>query len=101
MDFSSESSADSVIYTSSDGEVSVEWNSEWSTDTEEMVRRVETQVTACPIPIAEIKMTTASDEPGPSTSLSGQPVSPKFSDAYVDEILCYASSKGSSKRRIE
>ena len=50
MDFSSESSADSVINISSDDEASDGWDSDWSTDTEEMIWREETQVVACPIP---------------------------------------------------
>ena len=68
MDLSSESSADSVVDISSDDEASDGWNSEWSTNTEELIKRVETQVTACPIPIAGRRMATASDEPGPSTT---------------------------------
>ena len=62
-DFSSSSSADSVIYvSSSDEEVSGGWDSVLSTDTEEMIRRVETQVVFCPVPMGKRHMTTASDE---------------------------------------
>ena len=68
-DFSSSSSVDSVIYVSStDEEASGGWDSVLSTDTEEMIRRVETQVVFCPVPMGKRHMTTASDEPGPSTS---------------------------------
>ena len=51
MDFSSESSADSVFYISSDDEASDGWDSDWSTNTEEMIRRVVTLVIPRPIPI--------------------------------------------------
>ena len=67
LDFSSDSSNNSVIYISSDEETSEGCDSDWSTDTEELVRRVETEVQAQLIPIAGRRLTTASDEPGPST----------------------------------
>ena len=101
LDFSSDSSNDSVIYISSDDETSDGWNSDWSSDTEEMVRRVEVQVQARPIPIAGRRMTTASDEPGTSTMSSGLQTTPKLDGAYFDEKLCYAPPKGNTKRRIE
>ena len=78
IDFSSESSADSVIYISSDEEISGGWDSDWSTDTEEMNSGVETQVTTCPVPIAGRRMTTASVEPGSSTSQFQETNTPKF-----------------------
>ena len=53
LEFSSDSSRDSVIYISSDEETSDGWDSDWSTDTEDMVRRIETQVQAEPIPIRQ------------------------------------------------
>ena len=100
-DLSSESSADSVIYISSDEEASDGWDSDWSTDTEEMIKRVETQVKACSIPIAGRKMTTATDEPGTSNSSSEMQITPKLDKAYFDEKLCYAPPRGNVKRRIE
>ena len=50
----SESSANSVIYISSDSgdEVSSSWDSDWSTDTEAIIDRIEREVKATPIPIA-------------------------------------------------
>ena len=101
LDFSSDSSNDSVIYISSDDETSDGWNSDWSSDTEEMVRRVEAQVQARPIPLAGRRMTTASDEPGTSTMSPGLQTTPKLDRAYFDEKLCYAPPKGNTKRRIE
>ena len=59
-----------------------------------MISRVETQVTACPLPIARRRKTTASDEPGPSTSQFQKTITPKFDKKHLDEKLCYALSKG-------
>ena len=101
LEFSSDSSRDSVIYISSDEETSDGWDSDWSTDTEEMVRRIETQVQAEPIPIAGRRMTTASDEPGPSSVPSDAQTTPKLDKTYFDEKLCYAPSRCKTKRRIE
>ena len=101
MDFSSESSADSVIYISSDEEASDEWDSDWSTDTEKIIKRVETQVKTNPIPIAGRRMTTASDEPGTSTSSSEMQITPKLDKTYFDEKLCYAPPRGNVKKSIE
>ena len=50
----SESSANSIIYISSDGEneASSYWYSDGSTDTEAIIDRIEREVKAAPIPIA-------------------------------------------------
>ena len=101
LEFSSDSSRDSVIYISSDEETSDGWDSDWSTDTEEMVKRIETQVQAEPITIAGRRMTTASDEPGPSCVTSDVQTTPKLDKTYFDEQLCYAPPRGNTKRRIE
>ena len=57
---SSEDSADSVIYISSDSEdeVSSDWDSDWSTDTEALINRIELEVKSSPILIAGRIMTT-------------------------------------------
>ena len=57
---SSEESADSVIYFSSDSEdeVSSDWDSDWSTDTKALINRVEQEVKSNPILIAGRVMTT-------------------------------------------
>ena len=76
------SSANSVIYISSDSEneVSSSWDSDWSTDTEAIIDRIEREVKAIPIPIAGRGMTTedSNDEmvAGPSNA---QPVPPSTS----------------------
>ena len=62
VDFSSSSSVDSVISISSSvEEASDGWDSDWSTDTEEMTRRVETQVVSSPMPVGKRRMTTAGE----------------------------------------
>ena len=100
-----DSSGDSVIYISSDEETSVDWDSDWSTDTDEMIRRVEKQVVSSPILIAGRVMTTGSMEEemvtGPSTSQPGQDVTPKLDTKYFDHERCYAPSKRAEKSRIE
>ena len=101
MDFSSESSGDSVIYISSDEEASDEWDSDWSTDTEDMTKRVETQVKTNPTPIAGRRMTTASDEPGTSTTSPEVQITPKLDKTYFDEKLWYAPRRCIVKKRIE
>ena len=60
-EFSSDSSASSVIYISSDEETSDDWDSDWSTDTEEVIRRVETEKVSSPILRAGRIMTTGSE----------------------------------------
>ena len=56
----SEGSADSVIYISSDSEdeVSSDWDSDWSTDTEVLINRIEREVKSSPILMAGRVMTT-------------------------------------------
>ena len=75
----SESSANSVIYISSDSEdeVSSSWDSDWSTDTEAIIDRIEREVKAAPIPIAGRVMTAedSSDEMVAGTS-NTQPILP-------------------------
>ena len=57
---SSEESVDSVIYISSDSEDEVpsDWDSNWSTDTEALISRIEREVKSSPILIAGRIMTT-------------------------------------------
>ena len=80
----SESSVDSVIYISSDSEneVSSSWDSDWSTDTEAIIERIEREVKAAPIPIVGRGMTTEEldDEmtAGPSSVRPVPPSTPKL-----------------------
>ena len=57
---SSEESTDSVLYISSDSEdeVSDSWDSDWSTDTEMLISRIEREVKTSPILIGGRIMTT-------------------------------------------
>ena len=75
----SEGSANSVIYISSDSEdeVSSSWDSDWSTDTEAIIDRIEREVKATPIPIAGRVMTTEGSNDGMVAGPSNaQPVPP-------------------------
>ena len=89
----SEGSVDSVIYISSDSEneVSSSWDSDWSTDTEEIIERIEREVKAAPIPIVGRGMTTEEldDEmtAGPS-SVRPVPPSPLNWDSSILTKKC-------------
>ena len=104
-ELSSNSSSNSVIYISSDEETSDYWDSDWSTDTEEIIRRVETEVMSSPILIAGRIMTTGSVEDemvaGPSSSQPQQDKTPKLDERYFNEKMCYAPQKGPSRNTIE
>ena len=101
----SDSSSNSVVYISSDKETSDDWDSDWSTDTEEIIRRVETEVMSSPILIAGRIRTTDSMKDkmvaGPSSSQPQQDKTPKLDERYSDEKMCYAPQKGPSKNMIE
>ena len=104
-EFSSDSSSNSVIYIGSDEETSDDWDSDWSTDTEEITRSVETEVMSSPILIAGRIMTTGSMEDeivaGPSSSQPQQDKTPKLDERYFNEKMCYAPQKGPSKNMID
>ena len=103
----SESSVDSVIYISSDSEneVSSSWDSDWSTDTEEIIERIEREVKAAPIPIARRGMTTEDldDEmtAGPSSAWPVPPSTPKLGFEYFNKEMCLAPSKKQRKSKVE
>ena len=105
VDLSSNSSVDPVIYLSSDDETSDRWNSDWSTDTEEMMRRVETKVVSSPMLIAGRIMTSGSMEvgmvAGRSTSQPQVDRTLKLDKRYYAEKMCYAPQRGPSKSAIE
>ena len=104
-ELSSDSSSNSVIYISSDEETSDGWDSDWSTNTEEKIRRVETEVMSSPILIAGRIITTGSVEDemvaGPSSCQPQQDKTPKLDKRYFDEKLCCAPQKSPSKNTIE
>ena len=103
----SESSVDSVIYISSDSEneVSSSWDSDWSTDTEGIIERIEQEVKAAPIPIARRGMTTEDldDEmtAGPSSAWPVPPSTPKLGFEYFNKEMCLAPSKKQRKSKVE
>ena len=103
---SSESSNNSVVYISSDEEsLSEGWESDNSNGTEEMVARIEQEVTSSSRLIGGRIMTMGSLEEEmvacSSSTMLKLSVTPNFDRAYFDEKRCYAPSKGNSKRRIE
>ena len=100
---SSNSSADSVIFESSSSNEgqSDEWDSDRSTDTDNMIRKI----TPSPVLIAGRNMTIGNPEEemtaGPSTALSSSSIIPKFDRRYFDEMLCYAPRRGAMMTKIE
>ena len=84
------SSANSIIYISSDSEneASSDWDSDWSTDTEAIIDRIEREVKAAPIPIAGRGMTIESSDDemaaGPSYIQSVPPSTPKLGLEYFN-----------------
>ena len=103
----SENSVDSVIYISSDSEneVSSSWDSDWSTDTEAIIERIEREVKAAPIPIVGRGMTTEEldDEmtAGPSSVRPVPPSTPKLGVEYFSKEMCLAASKKQRKSKVE
>ena len=87
VDLSSSFSVDSVIYISSCND------SAWSSDTENMIRRVETQVVSCSITAGKRRMTTASDEPGAGTSQPEEDSTPMSDERYFDVKMGHDPSK--------
>ena len=102
----SDDSGRSVIYIWSSEEESSDWETDCSTDTEQLVARIEREVTSSPMLIGGRIMTmeeSSEDEPeaGPSSSQMQTDVTPKFDHKYFDEEMCYAPPKKASKSRIE
>ena len=104
---SSEDSTDSVIYISSDSEdeASSSWDSDWSTDTEAIIDRIEREVKAAPFPVAGRAMTTEDldDEMGavPSRAQSIPLSTLKLGFEYFNKEMCLAPSKKQRKSRVE
>ena len=110
MVFFSETTTDSLTYTSSDVSegLSEEWHSDWSTDTEDMIKRNETEAVSSPKLIAGRIMTSNSHEdlsrvPGPSSSrmnTTNMDFTPKLGKRYFDSKLCYALLKNVPKKEL-
>ena len=105
-EFDSDDSEQSVIYiSSSESEVS-DWETDYSTDTEQLVARIEKEVTSSPMLTGGRIMTM--DEPeedeqeaGPSSTHMQANVTPKLDFKYFDKEMCYAPPKKMEKSRIE
>ena len=107
-DNSSRASDISVIYiSSSEDELSDGWELDCSTDTEELVARIEREVCASPMLIGGRIMTVEGEQedmtPGPSTSNLCGEVTPacKLGQKYFDQEICYAPPGQNGKSRIE
>ena len=86
----SDDSERSVIYISSSEGESSDWETDCSTDTEQLVARIEREVTSSPVLIGGRIMTmeeSSEDEPkaGPSSSQIRTDMTPKFDHKYFDE----------------
>ena len=104
----SEASVNSVIYLSSDEEEnnsSTSWDSDWSTDTEAIIERIEREVKSSPILIAGRKMTVEEQDTesaaGPSNLQMRPPSTPKLGFKQFDEKLLYAPMRKAERTRIE
>ena len=96
-EYDSDNSDKSVIYISSSEDESSDWETDCSTDTEQLIARIEKEVTSSPMLIGGRIMTM--DEPedearaGPSTSQMEEGVTPKLGLKYFDREMCYAPPK--------
>ena len=102
----SDDSERSVIYISSSEDESSDWETDCSTDTEQLVARIEREVTSSPMLIGGRIMTVdepTEDEPeaGPSSSQTQTDVTPKLDHKYFDKEMCYAPPKKTGKSRTE
>ena len=104
-EYDSDNSDKSVIYISSSKDEPSDWETDCSTDTEQLIARIEREVTSSPKLIEGRIMTM--DEPeddsiaGPSTSQVEEGVTPKLGLKYFDREMCYAPPKKFGKKRIE
>ena len=105
-EYDSDESEKSVIYIfSSEGESS-DWETDCSTDTEQLIARIEREVTSSPMLIGGRIMTVeepSGNEPeaGPSSSQARTDVTPKFDHRNFDQEMCYAPPKKLGMSRIE
>ena len=85
------------------GEVSDDWDSDCSTDTERLIGRIEREVHASPILIGERIMIVEEDEAvqGPSTRGPGVSATPKLGLEHFNEELCFAPKKENALQRIQ
>ena len=104
-EYDSDNSGKSVIYISSSEDESSDWETDCSTDTEQLIARIEKEVTSSPMLIGGRIMTM--DEPedeagaGPSTSQMEEGVTPKLGLKYFDREMCYAPPRKFEKKHID
>ena len=104
-EYDSDNSDKSVIYISSSEDESSDWETGCSTDTDQLIARIEREVTSSPMLIGGRVMTM--DEPedearaGPSTSQMEEGSTPKLGLKYFDREMCYAPPRKFEKKRIE
>ena len=101
----SDGSEKSVIYISSSESEASDWETDCSTDTEQLIARIEREVTSSPMLIGGRIMTSEIPEEdvlatGPSTSGAIAEKTPEMDHKYFDLERCYAS-KRMEKSRIE
>ena len=103
----SDESDNSVIHiSSSEDQLSEDWETDCFTDTEQLIARIEREVTASPMLIGGEIMTTEDHEEdekvaGPSTSQIHAEVTPKLNYKYFDREMCYGPPKRTERTRIE
>ena len=107
-DCDSDSSNKSVIYISSSEDESSDWETDYSTDTEQLIARIEREVTSSPTLIGGRIMTMDDPEEdearaGPSSSQTQDGVTPKLGLKYLswDSEMCYDPPRKFKKTRIE
>ena len=104
-EYNSDNSDKSVIYISSSEDETSDWETDCSTDTEQLIARIEREVTSSPMLIGGRIMTM--DEPedearaGPSTSQVEEGVTPKLVLKNFDREMCFAPPRKFEKKRIE
>ena len=91
-----------MIYISSDesGEVSDEWESDYSTDTEQLIEKIEREVRAIPVLIDGRIMTVEEEEEEMVADTSTSPTS-KLGPEYFDEKFCNAPKKENALQLIQ
>ena len=103
--YDSDNSDKSVIYISSSEDESSDWETDFSTDTEQLIARIEREVTSSPMLIGGRVMTMEEPEDearaGPSTSQVEEGVTPKLGLKYFDKEMCYVPPRKFEKKRIE
>ena len=103
---SGESDNSVINISSSEDEYVEDWETDCSTDTEQLIARIEREVTSSPMLIGGRIMTTEIPEEdelvaGPSTSGANVEKTPKMDHKYFDLERCYAPPKRTEKSRIE